>query len=256
MKKDIDLLANRFILLKSGNPAHLTAALQQTQIEVSKSRPFYLLPDRLIICRINEAGEAVKYISRAIAYAGALCTVPPGTLTPENEEHAMAVAAGLARHLQYLVAARISTLPLRVEITGGAARFEGESLPVRLLNTLIVLEAVLLLQLHVAVRGRFTEPDELCVYCWGLFGERELLDALKMPRSVGLSSTHFAECIRAIRDLAAVRRTTVKRLELVAKGVEAEVPREESDWLGPVVLALLLVLLMVVLVRIKQLEGR
>ena len=248
MRKDIDLLANRFILLKSGNPQHLSTALQLTHEEMIKSRPFYLLPERFIICRLNEAGEAVKYAARAVYYARALKQATP--LQAAEEEQLMATAAGLAKHLQDLVAVRISPLPLRVEVTGAGARFSGESLPVRFLNALIVIEAVLLLQLHSLVRGRFTEPDELCAYCWGLFSERELRDALRMPESAGMSPEQFAEVVRAVREEAQSRADVMKRVGQVAGALEVQAEGPGSS--GPLMMALLLVAMMGFLLYIRQ----
>lgn len=251
MRKDIDLLANRFILLKSGNALDVSQALRATQMEIVKSRPFYLLPERFIICRLNEAGEAVKYAARAVYYAEALLkeTETGQPLPAAGEEEIMAVAAALAKHLQDLVAIRISPLPLKVEVTGSVA---GESLPVRFLNALIVVEAVLLVQLHLLVRGRFTEPDELCAYCWGLFSERELTDALRMAESAGMAKEQFHQFIEAVMRATVRRPQTMKRVAVVAEALSADIPKTgNSDW-APFALACSLVALMIFLLYIRE----
>lgn len=165
----------------------------------------------------------------------------------------MSTAAALAKHLQDMVAVRISALPLRIEITTSTTsqpRYDGESLPVRFLNALILSEAVLLMQLHALVQGRFTAPNELCAYCWGLLTERELRDALRMAGSACMSAAQFAEFVRAVRGEAEDRGAAMKRVREACEEILSGVPKAGSRDVMPGVLAVLLILLMVLLVSV------
>lgn len=256
MRKDIDLLANEWILLKKERKEVVVEAILQSEDEIMKLRPYHLIPERFIICRMNEAGDSIKYLARAIYFTGFLLKCKE-TLIPEGEEMAIKAAASLARQLQELIKIRISTLPLKLEQTGSVDRYAtlGEAMPVRLLNSMIVLESILLVQLHVLVRGRFTEPDELCAYCFALYSERELRDALRMPLSVRLHAEAYYEMVEVIRELFEEKPKLLKRAVNALEDVNT--PRRRDD-VVPMLLAVVLLLLMAGLVyyRYQSLNNK
>lgn len=199
--KRIDHDVKKYISTKDGDVGILVSCLGRLVHLLKDAGTFKMnLKENIVECRENEAGIAVIYAVMAINIAEYLYSVEEPLQLMKDRDAIAKTAHRVTSHLNELVSIRISNRSMNIFVEGKEL-IPGEGMALKFLNTLILLEAILLIQVHM-ILPVLSDPDELVRHIFSLYAPSDILFILQMPSVVGMTRNELKILAKAIRTIS------------------------------------------------------